>query len=185
MLRVKIGDFLSCVILKFDGWPWTIIGHPFYATLSFEHHFIAISHFNLLQSGNAQCGSKPVSSGSCMTFKNHKAPLLCYFKLFASFHNHRWIQTWVIVRKPSIWVKISYFLSRVTLKFDEWSRKTIGHIFFATSSFLHNFVAVCKFKRELQSGNPQIGEKMFWPLWPPPLTSDHDLLYGNNFIQWW
>ena len=29
---VKIDDFLSCVALKFDGWPWQTIGHLFYAT---------------------------------------------------------------------------------------------------------------------------------------------------------
>ena len=34
-----------------------------------------------------------------MTFKNNRAPLLCYFKLCASFRSHRWFQTWVTVRK--------------------------------------------------------------------------------------
>ena len=27
-----------------------------------------------------------------MTLKNNRAPLLCYFKLYASFRSHRWIQ---------------------------------------------------------------------------------------------
>ena len=62
------------------------------------------------------------------TLKNNKAPLLCYFKLCASFHNHRWIQTGVTVRKRLIWVKINDFLSSVTLKFDRWPWKRIGHI---------------------------------------------------------
>ena len=34
-IRVKIGDFLSRVTLKFNGWPWKTIGNLFYATLSF------------------------------------------------------------------------------------------------------------------------------------------------------
>ena len=56
---VKIGDVLSCVTLKFDGWPWKTIGHLFFAVSSFVQHFIAISEFKLeLQSGNAQFGSK-------------------------------------------------------------------------------------------------------------------------------
>ena len=39
---------------KFDGWPQNTIGHLFYATLSFLHHFVAIGEFKLeLQSGNA------------------------------------------------------------------------------------------------------------------------------------
>ena len=74
-IRVKISDFLSCVTLKFDrwpwtsqflsrvtlkfdGWPWKTIGHPSYAASSFVHHFIAIGKFKLeLQFGNAQFGS--------------------------------------------------------------------------------------------------------------------------------
>ena len=34
-----------------------------------------------------------------MTLKNNRAPLLCYFKLYASFHHHMWIQTGVTVQK--------------------------------------------------------------------------------------
>ena len=56
----------------------------------------------------------------CMTLNNNRAPLLCYFKLCASFHSHWWIQTGVTVRKRPIWVKIDDFFSRVTLKFDGW-----------------------------------------------------------------
>ena len=46
-----------------------------------------------------------------MTQKNHPAPLLCYFKLFASFRIHWWIQTVVTVRKCQIWVKFHDFLA--------------------------------------------------------------------------
>ena len=90
-----------------------------------------------------------------MTFKNNRAPLLCYFKLYASFRSHRWIQAGVTVRKRPIWVKIDDFLSRVILQFDVWPWKTIGHLFNATSSFVHHFVAIGEFKLELQSGNAQ------------------------------
>ena len=55
-------------------------------------------------------------------------PLLCYFKLCASFRSHWWIQTWVTVRKRPIWVKINNLFSCVTLKFDGWPSKTIGHL---------------------------------------------------------
>ena len=158
--------------LKFDGWPRKTIGHLFYTTSSFVHHFKSISEFKLkLQPGNAQFGSKfvifcPVwprnlmddlgkqygtssilhqalciiskpwvnsnwsyspetpNSGqnrrffvSCdlqiwqMTLKNNRAPLLCCFRLCASFHSHQWIQTGVIVRKRPIWVEINDFLN--------------------------------------------------------------------------
>ena len=130
--------------LQFDVWPWKTIGHLFYATSSFVHHFVAIGDFKLeLQSGNAQFGSnstifraawpwnltydlqqgKSEGFDSCdrpsnlklesnlqffhpcdreiwlMTLQNNRAPLLCYFKLCASFGSHWWIQTWVTVRK--------------------------------------------------------------------------------------
>ena len=45
------------------------------------------------------------------------------------------------------------FSARVTLKFDGWPQKTIGHLFYATLSFLHHFVAIGEYKLELQSGN--------------------------------
>ena len=57
-IQVDIGDMLSRVTLKFDGWPWKTIEHLFYATSSFVQHFVAIGEFKLeLQSGNAQSGS--------------------------------------------------------------------------------------------------------------------------------
>ena len=40
-----------------------------------------------------------------MTLENNRASLLCCFKLCATFHSHRWIQTGVTVRKRAIWVK--------------------------------------------------------------------------------
>ena len=113
---VKCDDFLSCVTLKFEGWPWKTIGHLFYATLSFVQHFVPIGEFKLeLQSGNAQSGSNStfLEPGDLeiwrMTFKNNRAPLLCYFKLCAAFHSHWWIQTRVTVRKRPIWVKFGDF----------------------------------------------------------------------------
>ena len=103
---VKIGDVLSRVTLKFDGRPWKTIGHLSFAVSSSMHYFIAIGEFNLeLQSGNAQFGSNRRFLEPCdleiwqMTLKKNRAPLLCYFKLCASFHTHWWIQIWATVRK--------------------------------------------------------------------------------------
>ena len=100
-------------------WPWNLtydlkkIGHLFYATSSYVHHFVAIGEFKLeLQSGNAQVGS------NSMNFK-----------------------------------------SRATSKFDGWPWKTIGHIFYGTSSFVHHLVSIGDFKLDLQSGNAQFGSK--------------------------
>ena len=110
------------MILKFDRWPWKKIGHLFYATSSFVHHFVAIDEFKLeLQSGNANLGQnrgflEPSDLEIWwMTLKNNRASLLSNIKLCASFHYHMWIQTGVTVRKQLSWV-----LTSVTLTFDLW-----------------------------------------------------------------
>ena len=118
----------------------------------------------------------------CMTLKNNRAPLLCYFKLYASFHSHRWIKAGVTVRKRPIWVKIDNFFSRVTLQFDIWPWKTIGHLFYATSSFVHHFVAIGDFKLELQSRNAQLGSNstIFRAVWPCNLKYDLEKQQGTS-----
>ena len=80
-------------------------------------------------------------------------------KLCASFCSHLWIRTGVTVRKLRIWVKIGHFLSRATLIFDRWPWKTIGHLSYSTSSFVHHFVAIGEFELELQSRNAKFGSK--------------------------
>ena len=94
-----------------------------------------------------------------MTSKNNRAFFLYYVKLFASFQIHWWMQAGFTVQKGSIRVEIVDMWSRVTLKFDGWPWKTIGHLFYATSSFVQHFVPISEFKLELQSGNAQFGSK--------------------------
>ena len=65
----------------------------------------------------------------------------------------------VTVRKRSIRVEIGNFLSAVTLKFDRWLWKTIGHFSYAASSFVYHFIAIGEFKLELQSGSTRFGSK--------------------------
>ena len=103
------------------------------------------------------------------TSKNNSAPILNYIKLCASFQSYHFK-----VRKHLIRVKIGDFLSRVILKFHEWLSKSIGHLFYTTSSFVHHFKAIYKLKLELQSGNTQFGSKsaIFCPVWPKNLTDD-------------
>ena len=104
-----------------------------------------------------------------MTLKSNRTHLLYYVKLCASFQIHRWIQTGITVRKRSIRVKIGNFSCPVW----PWNlmddlEKTIAHIFYAMSSFAHEF------KVELQSGNTQFGSKsiFFCPVWPSNWTDD-------------
>ena len=133
-IRVKIGNFLSRVTLKFAGWPWKTIGHLFYTTLSFVQLFKAIGIFKLeLQSGNAQFGSK-----------------------------------------------LAIFLSHVTLKIEGRPWKTIGHLSYNASSFVHHLITIGELKLELQSRNTQYGSKstIFSAMWPWNLTDDLEKQYG-------
>ena len=111
---------------------------------------------------------------SWMTSKNNRA-LLYYVKLSVSFQTHQWIQSGVTVRKRSIRIEIGKILYRVTLKFY-WSWKTIGHLFYTTSSFVYHFKAMGEFNLELQSGNAQFGSKsaFYCPMWPWNLMDDLD-----------
>ena len=91
-----------------------------------------------------------------MTPKNNRAPLLCYIKLYASLQIHQWIQTGVTVGKRPIWIKIDIFLAMWPCNLTIDLKKTIEHLFHATSSFVHHFVAIGEFKLVLQSGNGRI-----------------------------
>ena len=102
-IQVEIGDILSRVTLKFDGWPWKTLGN-IYTTLSFVYHIEAMGEFKLeLQFGNARFGSK-----SAIFLWHWKTIRLCCFKPCASFHSHSWIQPGVTVQKCPIWVKIDF-----------------------------------------------------------------------------
>ena len=57
----------------------------------------------------------------------------------------------------------------------------IGHLYYATSSFVHHFVAIGEFKLELQSGIAQFGSKsIFLALWPYDLTDDLEKQQGTS-----
>ena len=148
--------------LKFDGWPWKSIGHLFYATSSFVHHFVAIGEFKLeLQSGNAQSGSNATIFRAVWPW--NLTDDLEQGKSEGSESCDR-----PIVRKRPIWVKIGDVLYPVTLQFDGWPWKTIGHLSFAVSSFAQHFIAIGEFKLELQSRNLQFGSNstIFRAVWP-------------------
>ena len=166
-IRGKIGNFLHCVTLKFDGWPWKTIRILFYVSLGFVHHFKAIRELKQKLQWKTIGHLFYVASS-----------FVHYFIAIGEF------KLQVTVQKHSIWVKIDHFLSRMTFKFDEWPRKTIGHLFHATSNSMHHFVAIGEFKLELQSGNAQFGSKsmIFRAVWPWNLIYDLELLHGITFV---
>ena len=61
-----------------NRWPWKIIAHLFYVTLSFVHHFIVIGEFKLeSQSRNTQIGARFVLTSVTLTFDFWPGPFAC------------------------------------------------------------------------------------------------------------
>ena len=119
----QIQRFLRPCDLEIWWMTLKTIGHLFYATSSFVHHFVAIGEFKL----ESHCPETP-NLGQIrrflepcdleiwpMTLKNNRAPLLSNIKLYASFHHHMWIQTGV-----TVWKRLSWVVTSVTLTFDLW-----------------------------------------------------------------
>ena len=73
------------------------------------------------------------------------------------------------------------FSTRVTPKFDGWSRKTKGHFFYTKPSFVNHLKSISEFKLELQSGNAQLGSKLiFCPMWPWNFMDEVGKRYGTS-----
>ena len=141
---IQTVNFSARVTLEFDLWPRKTIGHFFYTMSSFVQAFCDWPS-NLTQIGLDSSIFQPVLPWNLMD-----DPKQGKSEGFESCDRP-------IIRKRPIWVKIGDVLSRVTLKFDGWPWKTIGHLSFAVSSFVQHFIAIGEFKLELLSGNAQFG----------------------------
>ena len=130
-IRVKISDFF--VLCDLEIWCMTLKNNraPLLCHIklcaSFQSHRWIQTKATVLKTLNSGQNRQFIVPRDLeiwqMTLKNNRTPLICCFKVYASVQNHPWIQTEVTVRKRSIRVKISDFLSRVTLKFDRWPWK--------------------------------------------------------------
>ena len=107
-----------------------------------------------------------------MTFKNNRAPLLCYFKLCASFHSHL-NSNWSYSPEKSgsnsaILAPCNLEIWRMTLKNNR--ALLLSNIKLYVSFHHHMWIQTGVTVRKRKFGS--------WPLWPWPLTSDLDLLHG-------
>ena len=109
-----------------------------------------------------------------MTLQNNRAPLLCYFKLCASFRTLWEFKLELQSGNAQFGSNSTIFRAVRPWNFDGWPSKTIGHLFYATSSFVQHFVAIGELKLEFQSGNAQSGSYLtiFRAVWPWNLTDD-------------
>ena len=164
-VRKRLSWVLTSVTLTFDLWPWPFAWTSLLTMVITPENFMMIRWWEHGEKGvtDGQTDRRTdrqtdrqtentICRAAWSQLKN-RAPPLCYFKLCASFRIYWWIPTGVTVRKQSIWVKLDDLFSRVTLKFGGCPWKVIGHLSSATSRFMHNFMIICEFKLELQSGN--------------------------------
>ena len=126
-VRKRLSWVVTSVTLTFDLWPWPFAWTSLLSLVITPENFMMIRWWEHSQQGksegfdscdrpsNLKLDSNRQFFCPCdreiwwMTLQNNKAPLLCYFKLCASFRSHWWIQTWVTVRKRPIWVKFDDF----------------------------------------------------------------------------
>ena len=190
----RLSWVVTSVTLTFDLWPWPFAWTSHLSLVTTSENFMMIRSREHSQKGvtDRQTHGLNQSLSCLVAAKNNRAPLLCYFKLCAAFRSHWWIQTGVTVRKCSIRLKIgdffvpSYspetsnlgqirqFLEPCDLEIWHMTLKTIGHLFYATSSFVQHFIAIGELKLELQSRNGQSRSKstIFLAVWPWNLTYD-------------
>ena len=140
------------------------------ATFSVAHKVYPISHTDRLATFSVAHKVYPIS---------HTDRLATFFVVQQGKSEGFESCDWPIVRKRPIWVKIGDALYRVTLKFDGWPWKTIGHLSFAVSSFVQHFIAIGEFKLELQSGTPILGQ-IRWFLEPCDLEIWRMTLKNNR-----
>ena len=79
------------------------------------------------------------------------------------------------------------FISCVTLKFQGWP--SIGHVFYDTSSFVHNFIAICEVKTGVSVPKSPNLVKIYFELfdlvfWPLTLTFCMDITFVNDNYFW-
>ena len=115
-----------------------------------------------------------------MTLKNNRAPLLCYFKLCASFCSHWWIQTGVTPETPNLG-QIRQFLEPCDLEI--W-RMTLKN---NRAPLLSNIKLYASFHHHMwiQTG-VTVRKRLSWVVTSVTLTltSDLDLLHGPYIGHW-
>ena len=95
----------------------------------------------------------PILKGKILLESGTQTVLIFKAELKLESGNQRGKSEWFdSCDRPSNLTKIgsksSIFSARVTLQLDGWPRQIIGHLFYTTSSFVHNFKSIGELKQE-------------------------------------
>ena len=161
-VRKRFSWVLTFVTLTFDLWPCHFVWTSLLSMLITTEIFMMIQWWEHSEKGvtdrqtDRQTDRHRQTGGTI-----HRTAIGGDFKLELQSGNAQFVS------------KSTIFLSCVTLKFDRWLWKTIGHIY-AASSLMGHFIAISEFKLELKSVNTHFGSKsmIFCPVWPWNLTDD-------------
>ena len=126
--------------------------------------------------------------------ENNMESFLCHFKLCASFRRHQSIQTGVSSRNAQFGSKSEIFCPVWPWNFmDELEKQKAPFVCYF--KFVQHFIAICKFKLELQYRNAQIEQNLLPPLtltfdlwpWPCAWTLFLSLVIApeNFMMTWW
>ena len=145
--------------LEFDGWPWKTTRHLFYVTSSCVRHFVAISKSNGVTVQKRRIRVKIYDFMSHVTLRFDEWHCKTIRHLVSA--RSSFCASFVAIGEFKLELRSgnarfgskSTFLSSATFKFDRWPWKTTRQLFYSTSSYVHQFVAISKFKLELWSGN--------------------------------
>ena len=110
-VRKRLSWVLTSVTLTFDLWSWPFAWTSLLSLVITPENFMMIRWWEHSKKGvtDGRTDGKYHSLSCLVAAKNYRAPLLCYFKLCATFRTHWWIQTGVTVRKRPIWVRFDDF----------------------------------------------------------------------------
>ena len=135
--------------ISWPVWPWNLIDDPGkqQGTSSILHQAFCIVSNPSVKS-NWSYSPETLNSGQnwwfffvprnleiwWMTLKNNRH---LFYTTLSFVHHFKAMGEFKLELQSGnaqFWSKSAFFLSRVTLKFDEWHWKTIGHLSYATSS---------------------------------------------------
>ena len=186
-VRKRLSWVVTSVTLTFDLWPWPFAWTSLLSLVITPENFMMIRWWEHSQKGVTDRRTDGQTDGPTdgrTDWTIHRAAwsqLKTIGHLFYAISSsmHHFVAIGELKLELQSWnahfsIKINDYFSRVNLQFDGWPWKTIGHLFYATSSFVHHFVAMSDFKLELQSGNAQFGSNstIFRAVWPWNLTDD-------------
>ena len=148
-VRKRLSWVVTSVTLTFDLWPWPFAWTLLWSLVITPENFMMIRWWEHSQKGVTDRQTDRRTDGQtentiCRAAWSQLKTIGHLFYVASSFvHDFTTISEFKLElqsRNAQIWSKSTIFFSRVTLKFNGRPSKTIGHLFYATSSFVQHFV---------------------------------------------